>query len=178
MKIFCFAAFLGLALIASGSARAVETASADPQFLPVAQADTQMDAQAEDSAGYGRDASGEEMAPPPTPIDNGKVLYISGGVGDSSMERMQAEQQGYNLKLLFVAGPEYIAAVNVKITDGKGGDVLEARADGPVLLVKMPPGRYNVQATAAGGSVLAQQVKVRARGLSSYVFRYPASEED
>ncbi len=108
--------------------------------------------------------------------ENAPVRYISGGVSESGMQRIDAETNGYNLKLLCVAQGAYLADVSVKITDSKGANVLDVVTDGPVLLAKLPPGSYTVTAKGEKGSVLTQPVKVRDARLFSYVLRFPAKE--
>src|SRR5439155_8181880 len=69
------------------------------------------------------------------------VPYATGGVGTDEQERMKAlEQEGYNLKLLFAekGTGAYIADVRVRVTDPSGRTMLDAIADGPALVAKLP----------------------------------------
>jgi hypothetical protein len=110
--------------------------------------------------------------------DNGKVQFVSGGVAESGMDAIKAVEHDYNLKMLFVAvSGDYLANISVNIADSKGNTVLDTTATGPVLLVKMPAGRYAVSTKASGGSVLTQAVDVNNDHLASYVLRYPAKEQ-
>ncbi|MDR3425343.1 MAG: hypothetical protein P4M13_09800 [Alphaproteobacteria bacterium] len=131
-----------------------------------------------DDASYSKDLQDDEMQATAKPSDNGDVQYISGGVGEADMNAINAEENAYNLKMLFVAeGGAYLANVGVDIKDGKGHDVLDTTTEGPVLLVKMPPGPYTVEATAENGATLTQHVKVENRHLASYVLRYTVVEQ-
>ena len=125
---------------------------------------------------YSTNRRDDEARSKVTPIDNGQVQYISGGVGDADMMAMETEAHAYNLKILFSAEGKYIANVGVNIVDGKGNSLLDIVAEGPLLLVKLPPGRYMVNTTGANGSMLSQRVQISRDHLSSYVLRYPVSE--
>src|SRR3954468_10771778 len=81
------------------------------------------------------------------------VPYVTGGVGTDEQERMKTlEQEGYNLNLLFAekGTGAYLADVHVRVTDSSGRTMLEAMADGPALVAKLPPGRYHIAAEHNG----------------------------
>lgn len=46
------------------------------------------------------------------------------------------------------------------------------------VLVKMPPGRYTVNAQVEDGSMLTRHVEVSNDYLASYVLRYPATKNN
>ena len=129
-----------------------------------------------DDTSYSDDVQADGTRMGIKPFDNGIVQYISGGVSDDDMPVIKAEENNYNLKMLFAAGGEYLANIRVDIKDARNMDVLNATIDGPVLLVRMPPGRYNVIAKTEDGTTLTRAVQVSARHLSSYVVRYPMRE--
>ena len=133
-----------------------------------------------DDTSYSKDMRDDEILAKAKPTDNGKVQYISGGVADSGMRAIDAEESVYNLKLLFVAKPngEYLANVGVSITDSHGDNILDTATKGPVLLVKMKPGTYTVNATRASGFKLTRKVKITDDHLSSYVLRYPETKNN
>jgi len=102
----------------------------------------------------------------------GSVQYVSGGVGDESMQRMTALAKDFNLQLLFAAtAGNYLADVAVSIRDARGGVVLETSADGPLLLVRLPAGRYEIAASLDGVSV-RQTATVAATGQRRLVLRW------
>ncbi|MFC0398365.1 carboxypeptidase-like regulatory domain-containing protein [Paraburkholderia rhizosphaerae] len=78
----------------------------------------------------------------------GAVSFTSGGVGLDESHALRAAEHDWPLSLRFT-GPssEYLADVHVKISDAHGGDVLDTTSRGPYMLVKLPPGRYTVQAS-------------------------------
>jgi hypothetical protein len=78
----------------------------------------------------------------------GDVSYTSGGVGLDESHALQREQAHWPLSLRFT-GPtaDYLSNVHVRIASSKGGgDVLNAEAMGPYMLVKLAPGSYTVYA--------------------------------
>ena len=119
----------------------------------------------------------DEVLAKAKPMDNGKVQYISGGVAESGMRAIDAEEKAYNLKILFVAGKAYLADVDVRIKDSKGDEVLDTATHGPVLLVKMPMGMYTVETKTMEGAMLTKHIKVGKDYLASYVLRYPAEKQ-
>ena len=132
-----------------------------------------------DDASYSKDMRDDEALAKAKPTDNGKVQYVSGGVAVSGMRAIDAEEHTYNLKMLFVGGAEgeYLAEVAVNIIDGKSNTLLSATTEGPVLLVRLPPGHYTVKTKTSNGAMLTRHVKVGDDYLASYVLRYPAQSQ-
>lgn len=97
----------------------------------------------------------------------GDVRYVTGGVGLDEAEAIKAAEKDYTLALLFAQTRrnEFIADVKVTIRDQAGRVVLEALADGPSLLARLPAGAYTVAADYAG-KVLVRKVTVDAKGLA------------
>lgn len=110
----------------------------------------------------------------PQPKTEHGITYLSGGVGEDQSAAMKAEAKHYPLSLVFSAGKygEYLANVPVTIKDPTGKVVLDAVADGPIMLVKLPPGRYSVAATRKG-SALHEAVAVKAKGDTQVAFHWP-----
>lgn len=106
------------------------------------------------------------------------VPYLSGGVGDDSVERIQARAKDFNLKLLFtfVEG-NYLADVGVTIRDSGGKTLVDQVSDGPFFLAKLPAGSYTVAVTN-NGKTQTRKVHVGAKGLHSEQFRWAAGPED
>lgn len=101
----------------------------------------------------------------PQPKTEHGVTYLSGGIGEDESAAMKAEAKNYPLSVVFSAGKygEYLAHVPVKITDRSGKVVLDTVSKGPILLVRLAPGRYTVTATR-DGKTLRQAVEVKAKG--------------
>lgn len=79
------------------------------------------------------------------------VSYLAGGVGEDEAKAIQ-QTTGYNLHMTFAVGPqdEYAADVDVTIEQSPGQTVLTLSQTGPLLYVKLPPGKYKVVATRNG----------------------------
>lgn len=78
--------------------------------------------------------------------------YLSGGVGSGEREAMQARKSEFNLRLGFAqqGTGDFMAGVQVAISDAKGAPLLSAASDGPWFYVKLPPGSYKVSVEAEG----------------------------
>lgn len=81
----------------------------------------------------------------------GQTEFLTGGVGkDQSDAILQAAKSWpLTVELAQAAAPraEYISDVQIRIKDKSGNTVLDTNADGPYVLVKLPPGKYGVDAT-------------------------------
>ncbi|MGD0961516.1 MAG: carboxypeptidase-like regulatory domain-containing protein, partial [Methylomonas sp.] len=80
----------------------------------------------------------------------------------------------YNLRLLFsMKGTgEYLSDVKVRIEDAKGAVYLETVSDGPMLFVKLKPGRYNVTADQ-NGYEMNKKASIAANKATSLSFAWP-----
>ncbi|HJV53557.1 MAG TPA: hypothetical protein VJ652_18970 [Noviherbaspirillum sp.] len=98
------------------------------------------------------------------PKTQGDVTYLCGGVGADEASYMKQQASGYDLMLTFAArNGAYLANVDVGIQDAKGNKVLQAKCDGPMLLVDLPKsGTYRIHADA-NGYRLDRTAKVTAR---------------
>ena len=96
------------------------------------------------------------------------IAMVSGGVGDAGMAAINGVSQDYNLKLIF-ANPqgEYLADVGVVISDKKGNVVVNTEEIGPVLLIKLKPGTYNLSSKTEK-ETKTSKVVVRAGSLRTY----------
>ena len=104
----------------------------------------------------------------------GVASYLSGGVSDGEAQRFQAAFKKYPLIVELYehsgARDEYTADADVRITDHKGATVLEQRADGPFMLVRLPAGDYTVSASLHGESLPGHKVHVTDSGHARSVF--------
>jgi hypothetical protein len=88
-------------------------------------------------------------APPQVQTANG-IEYISGGAGEEARAAIAAMQAGFGLRLVFSETTgAYVVADRVRIRTG-ATEVLSVDAAGPMLLVKLRPGDYTIEATYAG----------------------------
>jgi len=79
---------------------------------------------------------------------------------------MRGVASRYNVRLVMAVARKphaaFLGAVPVKITDAKGRVVLDIKTDGPLLFLKLPPGRYTVSANVAG-HVLSKSLQAKDR---------------
>ena len=79
------------------------------------------------------------------------VAYASGGVSEESRDNLNAIAGDFNLKVVMATKTgEYLADVDVAITDDRGRRMVAAVADGPWFFARLPPGRYTIAASANG----------------------------
>ena len=87
------------------------------------------------------------------------VQFLNGGVGEGERAAMRARQAEFPLQIVFSApSGAYGVADRVSVSDAKG-EVVAVHGAGPLLMVKLPPGRYTVQADF-GGHTERRQVQV------------------
>jgi len=101
------------------------------------------------------------------------VTYLSGGIGSSEAQSMKAEAKHYPLSLTFSAGKdnEFLASVPVTIENSAGKKVLDTVSYGPIMLVKLPAGKYTISAEAYG-KTYRRVVQVKAKGDTPLYFHW------
>ena len=109
--------------------------------------------------------------PPPQVRSSGGVEYLNGGAGEEARAAIDAQRGEFPLRVVFsMASGEYVVADHVDVS-GASGKVLGVDNVGPMLLVKLPPGDYTVDASYNGRS---EQRKVRvARETTTVNLRWP-----
>jgi len=102
------------------------------------------------------------------------ITYVSGGIGHDEAAAMKAAAKDYPLSLVFAAGKhdEYLSGVKVRLKDKAGKVAFNEVADGPIMLVRLPEGRYTIDATRHGNT-LQRTVRVPAKGDRQVVFHWP-----
>src|SRR5256885_16234301 len=74
----------------------------------------------------------------------GSVTYVTGGVSDDEANAFKQMSHSYPLSIELVQKQvgrnEFTADAHVKVIDHSGAVVLDAKADGPYMLVRVPPG--------------------------------------
>jgi hypothetical protein len=90
----------------------------------------------------------------PAELVQGRVHYVSGGIGRDEARAFRQAERRYPLAMEFAikAKPrdEFTAGVKVLIRDATGKTVLDAVSEGPFLLAKLPAGSYDIEATQDG----------------------------
>lgn len=111
----------------------------------------------------------------PAPQSQNGITFATGGIGQSESAAMKAAAGHYDLMITFAdRNGDYLAAVNVKIQDGKGNTVLNT-VSAPILLVDLPAGHYTVQADVEG-KLLVKTLNLPARTNghpTEVVYRWP-----
>ncbi|HTJ97928.1 MAG TPA: hypothetical protein VL381_10695, partial [Rhodocyclaceae bacterium] len=84
--------------------------------------------------------------------------YLCGGVSEEEMSTINSQRANANTALLFTAGAhgEYLADVNVNIrSESRKADpvVLSFTSPGPLCLLKLPAGKYRIEARHSGSSI-------------------------
>jgi hypothetical protein len=82
----------------------------------------------------------------------GAASYMCGGIGESEQQAIKSQAGKHNMMLTFaVSDGAYLADVDVQIKDKKGGVVLSAKCEGPMMLVDLPSaGTWQVTAQVNG----------------------------
>jgi hypothetical protein len=90
------------------------------------------------------------FAQPLAMTSSGEVKWVCGGVGAEERRELAALESDANLKLAFVTAKRggYLADVAVSVS--MAARTLNVKADGPYCLLRLPPGRYRIEATFNG----------------------------
>jgi hypothetical protein len=85
----------------------------------------------------------------------GGIRYVAGGIGVEERAWLATHAAQFNTHITFavVPGGAFISDVHVGITNAKGASILDTTAQGPKLLVELPPGSYHLTATHDGQTI-------------------------
>ena len=109
-------------------------------------------------------------ATPQVQTANG-VEYLNGGAGEDARAALDARGAEFPLRLVFsMTSGAYTVADHVEVSNAKGR-VLGVDKAGPMLLVKLPPGDYTVEASY-GGKHETRKVRV-GRASTTVHWRWP-----
>jgi hypothetical protein len=99
------------------------------------------------------------------------VPYIVGGWSNAARHELAMQAAEYSVTLVFAhrGSCEYVADVNVRVTDERGEEVAALSEAGPIVLLGLPPGSYQVTVTRTGHA-LARTVAVGPRTRRQTVF--------
>jgi len=100
------------------------------------------------------------------------VPHISGGIGSTERDELRTKEREYNLRVITAMKTgDYLSGVQIVIESATKDRMLEITMAGPILLAKLPPGSYTINATASG-QTLTQTVAIEAQGLKQVDFRW------
>ncbi len=97
---------------------------------------------------------------PAIPVET--VAWMSGGIGEADRAQMNRAAADYNLQVVFSdrAG-HYLADVPFSIKAHPAGPRYAAVSAGPLLYIRLPPGRYRIGARL-DGAWQARQIRIGA----------------
>jgi len=105
-----------------------------------------------------------------------QAAFVSGGVGQDEVEKLNAMSKDYNTRLVFtITEGNYVADVDLAIKDTAGRTVVE-HVSGPIFLAQLPAGTYTVTATFAG-KTQTRRMTVGGRPLTTAYMRWPANPD-
>jgi hypothetical protein len=99
-------------------------------------------------------------------------VVFNGGI--SLEERASAPEEGTKLEFFLSGGP-YVSDVHVVVADDAGNELVNTVTDGPWLILDLPDGEYNVQASLGQDQVQGGKIMVDSR---SEKFGYMFSREN
>jgi hypothetical protein len=123
-------------------------------------------------------APGEAVPLPDARQSDAGIPYVTGGVVYEELPAFQQARSQYplNVEIYEKVGAKngFTANAQVMLIDRSDKVVLDARADGPYLWAKVPPGSYKVQ-TTLNGTMKEQRVTVGKGPSTRAIFVFPPS---
>jgi len=104
----------------------------------------------------------------------GGVAHASARIGDDDPLEIEALRRTHNLQLVFAeqGSGAYLADVRVRLFGSGGQEVLAALASGPFFFVRLPAGRYRVEAEF-NGRVVSRTTSISQNGIRDLYFYWP-----
>jgi hypothetical protein len=125
-------------------------------------------------------ARSTDTASLPAAHEQGRISYITGGIGEDEAAALKQAAATYPLEMLFVQKgqpkDEFLADIRVSIRNRSGASMLETTADGPFLLARLPDGKYNIEAEYRG-ELKHQTVDIRSGRHQRAVFVWAPRED-
>jgi hypothetical protein len=108
------------------------------------------------------------------------VQYLSGGIGEGEAQAIQRASAHWPLMLEFAEHhkprDEFVADVHAVVRDASGHRVFAAESRGPLMLARVAPGSYTVDATLDGRK-LHEKVTIEEGHTAKAVFVWPAGTD-
>ena len=117
---------------------------------------------------------------PPIHMANG-IEYMSGGISSDEAALMQTVAPRWPATFEFAikdgTRSDFAADVAITVRDAAGRTLLsQVNAEGPFMVARLDPGRYEVEATLAGRT-LKQTVEIHAGAPTRTLFLWPAGTD-
>ena len=101
------------------------------------------------SSAFAQTSPGPATGPTVRHIPGG-TDYLNGGVGDEERAAMTARQREFPFKVVMSgAGGEFVVADRLSVSTPQG-ELLSIRDAGPIVMIKLQPGQYTLEATWKG----------------------------
>lgn len=102
--------------------------------------------------------AGAAIAQPPLDAmpRQGQMGYVNGGFGEEQADLLRDMSSQFPVRLTFSRHngthntDEFVADVNLRVTDSAGQTVLNLASQGPIFLLRLPAGSYAVEAERNG----------------------------
>lgn len=108
----------------------------------------------------------------PQTSDVAAIHYISGGVGDEELEVLEVEKVNKSLKMVFTTlDGSFLADIAVLVLDRNKNALLSTNSEGPIMMLDLPPGNYQIQATYALETI-SKNVIAESNRLNTVYFRF------
>jgi len=105
----------------------------------------------------------------------GGTEYLNGGIGKEQADLMRDKSAQFPVRMTFSehmdGQDEFVADIHLRVTDGHGRTVLDLPAQGPIFLLRLPPGSYAVEAEHRG-QVKTQRFEVGSGRHENLVFSW------
>jgi len=98
-------------------------------------------------------------------------VVFNGGI--SLEERASAPDEGTKLEFFVADDGAYLSDVQVIVEDAEGDEIVNTVTDGPWLILDLPEGEYNVQASLGSGKVQSGKITVDSRS-ESFGYMFPS----
>ena len=122
-----------------------------------------------------------EAVPLPEVKTTGNVSYVTGGIPYEQLPAFTRARGQYplNIEIYEKEGIKngFTADAGVKLIDHSGNVVLDAKADGPFLWAKVPPGQYRLQTTLSG-KMKESRVAVASGKVTRAIVVFPQGTSD
>jgi hypothetical protein len=122
-------------------------------------------------------AAAAVLALPAFAVDRGTVLggraFAMGGIGADEVAQMKSERSRYTLQVTTAQRDSgaFLADARVRIIDaGSQQVVFDQPLSGPILMIDLPPGRYDVSVAYQGRE--QRQAATVGKGTSEVGFRF------